>query len=1009
VVFTTSAIAVSEAFGNMPYVSVRTPLHAPLPLVGPLSPPGTRTTDSLASSLSQEFQSFLSSSRGSSNSDRDGLLIQNNNRYGGRATVYTKGLKTSRGSASNSVSSISADAADYNYNYDKGKLGFDLKMVSSSSMDSTSIDIEDNAGPGSSLGLHARKVSDASMSRFEFKIDKLNPSSPIKKRMASNLRPREHDQYSGTYQVNVSDFFENGNGKVLTAVGKSSSSGSKNSNVNGNDIATEKKSKSSTVPGWFPYTPTRSQIERLKVVELKDACGERGLHKSGKKIELQNRLLEWTNNQHRRRVLERNAMHTSTSTGGGIGDPLQDAINNAVFRSRSQFLDNMSASKFTSAQTQTQTQTPECSINMDGTIDCVEPLINRRKALLRAKKFSFSKTKRSLGFDIDEEYDADTDVSLSMSSSPMDMELPPTSQFLSDLKRTFDKDVTTRKNNYQVKELYQDAKHADQAGDYEAAKFYLNQLRVVTPEDTRVIRRLARLEVQEGNVHKAREILKSGLRSMPQDANLLQGLGQWEVKFGNTQNARNFFHDAIKASPRFANPYHALGTLEHSVGNIKVATTVLRLGLKNCPSNHRLHHALGDLYREAKMLDMAEKAYNKGLKCIQAEAESTGRSTHHWGQSFFYSAMSYLAYDRGSIDESKTWLRKSVDLVGNRMHSQGWLGLAQLEESEMNIDKSRDVYKEAISAYEQKRGIEAYRASGQKNLVKPAKLGDKWIDVYESWARLEEEHGDYAAANNVYSRAASAFPKDWNLLIRWARHQAEYDRIDRARTLFELACDIAGSSNAKPYRLYAEFEMTLENYGRARSILFLGAQSLSESSDGSLHNDEFARLYHSWAVCEWHLDNLDRAEVLFDHGLRLTDSTLGSETRSLILYSISRFLFHARNDDTLAQHCVSISLAENAGISENPDVWMLWSDVAKRMFNSRLSQQCLNQVRQLGQQDSSSLFLAADVNNHKMNHMLRRAPWQYKIRKSSNPNESSWYNGVRFPMPPVSSEQDGDN
>ena len=278
-VFTTSAIAVSEAFGNMPYVSVRTPLHAPLPLVGPLSPPGTRTTDSLTSSLSQEFQSFLSSSRGSSNSDRDGLLIQNNNRYGGRATVYTKGLKTSRGSASNSVSSISADAADYNYNYDKGKLGFDLKMVSSSSMDSTSIDIEDNAGPGSSLGLHARKVSDVSMSRFEFKIDKLNPSSPIKKRMASNLRPHEHDQYSGTYQVNVSDFFENGNGEVLTAVGISSSSGSKDSNVNGNGNATEKKSKRSTVPGWFPYTPTRSQIERLKVVELKDACGERGLHK----------------------------------------------------------------------------------------------------------------------------------------------------------------------------------------------------------------------------------------------------------------------------------------------------------------------------------------------------------------------------------------------------------------------------------------------------------------------------------------------------------------------------------------------------------------------------------------------------------------------------------------------------------------------------------------------------------------------------------------------------------
>jgi hypothetical protein len=35
----------------------------------------------------------------------------------------------------------------------------------------------------------------------------------------------------------------------------------------------------SHVPLWFPYIPTRSQIESLKVIELKDACQERGLSK----------------------------------------------------------------------------------------------------------------------------------------------------------------------------------------------------------------------------------------------------------------------------------------------------------------------------------------------------------------------------------------------------------------------------------------------------------------------------------------------------------------------------------------------------------------------------------------------------------------------------------------------------------------------------------------------------------------------------------------------------------
>ena len=40
-----------------------------------------------------------------------------------------------------------------------------------------------------------------------------------------------------------------------------------------------KESVPSTVPAWFPWIPTRSQIETLKVPELRDACNERGLAK----------------------------------------------------------------------------------------------------------------------------------------------------------------------------------------------------------------------------------------------------------------------------------------------------------------------------------------------------------------------------------------------------------------------------------------------------------------------------------------------------------------------------------------------------------------------------------------------------------------------------------------------------------------------------------------------------------------------------------------------------------
>jgi len=361
--------------------------------------------------------------------------------------------------------------------------------------------------------------------------------------------------------------------------------------------------------------------------------------------------LDWTTDQHKRRVLERNALHTYTGDS-----PLQEAINKSLYSDAE-----------VAPEKQNEKLSKELNNKISGAdIDNVEPLINRRKELLRSKQFSFSKSKGKLGFDAGLDEDDDDEM-----ISDDDLHLLPTKDYLMDLKKTFAKNVDASPNNYKVKQLYQQAKYADQAGDFERAKSFLFQLRQVAPRDTRVIRRLARLDLQEGKIHNAREILQDSLRTMPKNGDLLQGLGQLELKCGNTQKARRFFKDAIVASPKFPNPYHALATLEHSEGNIRVATTILRMGLKHCPTNHRLHHALGDLYREARMLDMAEKAYCKGLKCIEAAAEETGRPLD-WGKSFLYSALSYISYDKGDVVESREWLRKSIEMANNRMHSQGW-------------------------------------------------------------------------------------------------------------------------------------------------------------------------------------------------------------------------------------------------------------------------------------------------------------------------------------------------
>lgn len=739
----------------------------------------------------------------------------------------------------------------------------------------------------------------------------------------------------------------------------------------------------SCVPLWFPYIPTRSQIESLKVMELKDACQERGLSKMGKKEELRKRMLQWTNEQHTRRVMVRNALygnHLDNNSASIRMDPMASSIS--------------SQNIITSASSNIGT-TPITS-SSDGVVpsDTIEPLINRRKALLRSKLFSFSKSKQHRkpivpqNPEEDDEDDDDDDDEYDESDDSMTLNVASTQDFRSNLQKTFDqKTLESTPNNYQLKTLYLDAKHADQSGNIPLAKRNLYKLLHVTPRDTRVMRRLARLEMEEGNMHIAREIIQSGLRLMPHHADLLHGLAQLELKCGNVDNARLLYKKSLKSNPKFANPYHALATLEHSQGNIRAATTVLRAGLSQCPSNHRLHHALGDLYREAKMLDMADKEYRKGIKCLEAEEESTGKDLS-WSKSFLYTGLSYISYEVGNKFECKQWLRKSVEGT-NQMHSQGWLGLAQLEESEGNIEAARAVYKEALQFYESKRGLSNH-ASKPISKSRP-KLGDKWRQLYDSWARMEEEYGALSLTNSIYSRGALAFSKDWHILLQWAHFQHRHGEIDRARVLFELACDVSSSNEAKPYVSYAEFEISLGYFKRAQSILFLGAQFLAESSKGSLQNDELAKLYHSWAICEWHLGDFDRTETLFDHALRVTDAgPKGAPMRSHIMYSLARFLHHARKEYSLAQHCVCLALSENSSPGGIVDIWILWSKIANAMGNKDLQRQCLVQADRLDNATNDALPRLSG-------EMLRRAPWQYRMHRPKNDIES-WYKEIVFPQ-----------
>jgi len=401
------------------------------------------------------------------------------------------------------------------------------------------------------------------------------------------------------------------------------------------------------------------------------------------------------------------------------------------------------------------------------------------------------------------------------------------------------------------------------------------------------------------------------------------------------------------------------------------------------------------------MLDMAENSFRRVLD--HAPDVSKG---------YTYTSLAHVAHELGKIDTCRSFLRKSVSHNDGR-HAQGWLALARLEESEGNVDAARSVCITALGQYEttllkrtkkglleeksftmNDRGLAGNLKADPVNLknamltsVPKYRSGDHFLKVYRNWARLEETYGLVEAVDDVYKRATIAFPTEWKLLDAWGNYHVLQGHHDKARLLYNEACNRAGNRHARPHRIFAESEMKHGSYSAARKILFHAARTLSDAPDGGLGNQsEMAQLFNTWAVCEWHLGNLPRAEVLFDHALRLVGSgDDGSALRSYILYSIAR-LEYDLGELHLAQHCICLCLKENTMPGGYSKVWDLWARVAEDMGDDHLAEQCAEQSSTAEEDNAGGAGSVLGKVN--VQRQMRKDPWHYKIFNLEKPEST---------------------
>jgi len=595
-------------------------------------------------------------------------------------------------------------------------------------------------------------------------------------------------------------------------------------------------------------------------------------------------------------------------------------------------------------------------------------------------------------------------------------------------------------SNKDVKELYNASKKADQLGETSLAMELLESLLELTPNDARLYRRLSRMHNEKGDLNVARATLVKGLKKLPNNPWLWHGMGQLELSRGRNDYAIRCYQRAIQEDPTFAHSYHAWGIHEFNHGQIAKAMNILKKGIEYCPTNHRLHQALGDLYRGAALLKDAERSYQRAI-------EEGPRVSH----SFALSALASVAYEQGDVEKAREWLYKSIE-TNNGRHAQGWLALAEIEEAEGNVEEALELCEMSIVEYEKglvearknyKKGLkwtekfqkvrnlsnQKYDSSNfnKRGLVKSIpqyRSGDKFLNVFRHWARLEARYGSRDRCNRVYERASRAFPLDYKISLDWARYNVRIGSLN-ARKHFVEACSRVSFSNAEPYREYASFEMSLGDYDQARKILFRGAQAVARSPKGCIGKQnqlELARLYVTWAICEWHLGNIPRVEVLFDHALRQTEisSSEGSELRSFVLYCLAQIEYYEREEPHLAQNCISLCLKENSLPGGNEPVWSLWAKIARGLKNDRLEEECLNEANRckFGAEDSeeedqdfSALMnkLKGSDNIKSLMRQNNERPWQQKLSKiresqgedindsSMSSSSSKFYSSLRIP------------
>ena len=380
-------------------------------------------------------------------------------------------------------------------------------------------------------------------------------------------------------------------------------------------------------------------------------------------------------------------------------------------------------------------------------------------------------------------------------------------------------------------ELYTHAKRLLQLHRYGEAAEVLTRLTRLTPDDGRVWIKLMTIHKRARRLKNADATIRDGIKACPENARLRQALADLCRERRQFAEARTHFKKAMELEPTLASVYDSWGRMEAHLGKHAVAASLYERGLE-LQTTARLCHALGVLLDTQGQPERARETLRRGLSLPNEMANPQ-----------LLHALGMVEVRARNLGAARGHFLSAIK--EHPSFTKAYLSLGQLEERLGNRQAARRHYEAGATAKQPNGALGA-------------------VQLWQSWARMEQRLGRDRYALSLFKRAHARFPEDAQLLTEWAKlagEQPDASTQALARDLFaQLTDGKRDLSSPYAFQCAAALEVRTEQPDAARALFERGAAL--PAAEGKA-KEQRVPLLHAWAVFEWRQGDPRQARKLF--------------------------------------------------------------------------------------------------------------------------------------------------